>query len=134
MRGALAEYIKFLSTPSARRATDQRRTSSVDMYQFLSTPSARRATHELRVDSRPEDISIHALCEEGDPCDMSVGEQAIKFLSTPSARRATEDAHGNYMTEQISIHALCEEGDFFSVVLHPAQSDFYPRPLRGGRP
>ena len=34
----------------------------------------------------------------------------------------------------ISIHALREEGDFFSVVLHPAQSDFYPRPPRGGRP
>ena len=35
---------------------------------FLSTPSARRATQRLRCGSCPEyGISIHALREEGDP-------------------------------------------------------------------
>ena len=33
---------------------------------FLSTPSARRATPPVRHGRRLEDISIHALREEGD--------------------------------------------------------------------
>ena len=34
-------------------------------------------------------ISIHALCEEGDSLNGVSGPNPIKFLSTPSARRAT---------------------------------------------
>ena len=36
--------LRFLSTPSARRATFQTKGHSLQMAQFLSTPSARRAT------------------------------------------------------------------------------------------
>ena len=58
-------FFRFLSTPSARRAT---------LYvvgqdfsaQFLSTPSARRATKDTIKDSTGSLISIHALREEGD--------------------------------------------------------------------
>ena len=79
-------------------------------------------------------ISIHALCEEGDPWPLPFqpcrgyfyprplrgGRQgalsqviaAAQFLSTPSARRATS-----------SPFDACVPW-----------SDFYPRPLRGGRP
>ena len=79
----------FLSTPSARRATSRRgKTRSERGYfyprplrggrlrytglteeqkQFLSTPSARRATPAFLPLFRPLGISIHALCEEGDP-------------------------------------------------------------------
>ena len=61
----LSDYLRFLSTPSARRATKS------DFYTapastFLSTPSARRAT-SARFAHRPPRA----------------------FLSTPSARRAT---------------------------------------------
>ena len=56
----------FLSTPSARRATEGGYVGS-DLYKFLSTPSARRATRQISTNTR-------ALC---------------LFLSTPSARRAT---------------------------------------------
>ena len=56
---------KFLSTPSARRATDAALGDS-EAAKFLSTPSARRATYETALESPKEDISIHALCEEGD--------------------------------------------------------------------
>ena len=36
---------------------------------------------------------------------------------------------------QISIHALREEGDFWIIVVASGgDSDFYPRPPRGGRP
>ena len=36
-----------------------------------------------------DDISIHALCEEGDDEHNGTFEEAKEFLSTPSARRAT---------------------------------------------
>ena len=80
---------EFLSTPSARRATLSLPPSAVHLNQFLSTPSARRATSGWR--PRPpwrcnfyprpprggrhndgscqdcaQQISIHALREEGD--------------------------------------------------------------------
>ena len=101
---------RFLSTPSARRATgDFVEVCGKEL--FLSTPSARRATCFVlwRLMSKP--ISIHALCEEGDHFRCV---QARGYIP-------------------ISIHALCEEGDqcvLCSIRLAP---DFYPRPLRGGR-
>ena len=79
--------------------------------EFLSTPSARRATqhiggvlsagiisiHALREEGDPDrsarwwryPISIHALREEGDAATTSPRQTARRFLSTPSARRAT---------------------------------------------
>ena len=101
---------------------------------FLSTPSARRATHELDHGQRAQVISIHALCEEGDPenvviskmpeisihalCEEGDGAGLLLstckqlFLSTPSARRATTKAvNVSPKNMRISIHALCEEGD-----------------------
>ena len=35
--------------------------------------------------------------------------------------------------DTISIHALCEEGDMLQGSPAAQLSDFYPRPLRGGR-
>ena len=56
------------------------------------------------------------------------------FLSTPSARRATVNACMGLYCSMISIHALCEEGDTPLQWSKTALRDFYPRPLRGGRP
>ena len=36
--------------------------------------------------------------------------------------------------EGISIHALCEEGDLWQNADPRPHFNFYPRPLRGGRP
>ena len=95
---------------SARRATiPQNRAQR--RQQFLSTPSARRATeswqrqqcfqrisiHALREEGDPhlrglrgrDGISIHALREEGDPEGGVRTCLRSKFLFTPSARRAT---------------------------------------------
>ena len=57
--------------------------------QFLSTPSARRATDLHITYNHGNGISIHALREEGDPTFQRVCETPFRFLSTPSARRAT---------------------------------------------
>ena len=56
---------RFLSTPSARRATlDKAYERKFGI--FLSTPSARRATHHDGPMAALQLISIHALREEGD--------------------------------------------------------------------
>ena len=103
-------FAKFLSTPSARRATACRSCCccSPDI-------SIHALCEEGDVETRGEEcfqnISIHALCEEGDERGSGVRHRQREFLSTPSARRATgrERDRGAY------------------------QGDFYPRPLRGGR-
>ena len=56
---------KFLSTPSARRAT-WTATLRRSFTKFLSTPSARRATRAEKAAEAAREISIHALREEGD--------------------------------------------------------------------
>ena len=40
---------------------------TLGVTRFLSTPSARRATHRHHGPRRSDSISIHALREEGDP-------------------------------------------------------------------
>ena len=79
---------KFLSTPSARRATEAY-IKPLGLRLFLSTPSARRATRILARDGRATRISIHALREEGDSMSSFGLPLIALFLSTPSARRAT---------------------------------------------
>ena len=77
---------------------------------FLSTPSARRATCPIRLLPRSEQISIHALREEGDA------------------------VHGpENLVDAISIHALREEGDWAGRAHPSCKGYFYPRPPRGGR-
>ena len=59
-----------------------------------------------------EQISIHALREEGDAYIAVGGTMKNLFLSTPSARRATCRCWSSAFGGSISIHALREEGDF----------------------
>ena len=66
---------------------------------------------QLLHDAEDDEISIHALREEGDRAARSAGDTIWLFLSTPSARRAT--AIRNAELEVLR--------------------DFYPRPPRGGR-
>ena len=100
---------------------------------FLSTPSARRATSRRRGLRRQRRISIHALCEEGDWLLWASRRALSRFLSTPSARRATRQRCFLY----------CPKTDFYPRPLRggrrgmwssgTTRHNFYPRPLRGGR-
>ena len=104
------------------------------LNRFLSTPSARRAT-QVNQDNQPIiSISIHALREEGDGSRSVDVLVEAEFLSTPSARRATKNPRHRCQAVSISIHALREEGDASSSTPSSAQEYFYPRPPRGGRP
>ena len=124
---------KFLSTPSARRATFFRCTSCwIDtisihalreegdfyfdvickgFFAFLSTPSARRATRGTEAIGQRFCNFYPRPPRGGRQCNHSKGNTAKQFLSTPSARRAT----------------------FFAVLKWHRKLDFYPRPPRGGR-
>ena len=147
---------------------------------FLSTPSARRATILWDSFKHFMGISIHALREESDRKKTGENLMHMQFLSTPSARRATKRRWEKYQASndfyprpprgerrirpvgmgrhhQISIHALREESDFVVfVVVHGKKQflstpsarratrrprpachrprHFYPRPPRGERP
>ena len=111
-----------------------RQHSAVCNELFLSTPSARRATAPRAPLNAFQNISIHALREEGDvradqirkatkeflstlSARRATGQEqpffqgVAKFLSTPSARRATQGFKFFRGHAVISIHALREEGD-----------------------
>ena len=105
----------------------------MDFTKFLSTPSARRATSYGRYARKGRAISIHALREEGDPAPQLSRPTRQIFLSTPSARRATWPDGLRWHLSAISIHALREEGDPRSIMRLQVRYNFYPRPPRGGR-
>ena len=105
----MAQGRRFLSTPSARRAT----VNSFNVYidgVFLSTPSARRAT------------------------TAAVGyDDDYEFLSTPSARRATQVIHKSINIKIFLSTPSARRATLSSLNTGTGGADFYPRPPRGGR-
>ena len=101
----------FLSTPSARRATQKCSEYAASTCNFYPRPPRGGRPGAHRHSGRYDAISIHALREEGDYASRSLSLSVILFLSTPSARRAT--------AALAFLASLCK--------------DFYPRPPRGGR-
>ena len=132
--GGLVTPTGFLSTPSARRAT-QIITVWEWIRKFLSTPSARRATQDRGQVRDDLPISIHALREEGDHHhrrgDARAPEISIHALREEGDGQGTVDIA---QATPISIHALREEGDGGTERSKEKSKDFYPRPPRGGRP
>ena len=106
-----ATDIKFLSTPSARRAT-KRVTQKGGDRRFLSTPSVRRAIDFSKHKRKGSSIflSTPSARRATGRIDYETHRRNI-FLSTPSARRATQQPERMGDRHQISIHALREEGD-----------------------
>ena len=102
---------------------------------FLSTPSARRATHFLSFPWITAEISIHALCEEGDSRSSALNLSEMLFLSTPSARRATADTtdKSKQRMEFLSTPSA-RRATRTTRASESVYRNFYPRPLRGGRP
>ena len=154
-RTAKVELDSYPRPPRGGRPAGHRRPTP--HREFLSTPSARRATQcRTGLHDRAR-ISIHALREEGDLCKMQ--EQAVisVFLSTPSARRATtpfgasSDGLFQFLSTP-SVRRATVDGpvsvqlvEFLSTpsvrrATVPKFSRlfwicyFYPRPPRGGRP
>ena len=107
---AMGYVTKFLSTPSARRATQSGKTCTCVPSNFYP---------------RPPRGGRHA--------HISIPAPFAQFLSTPSARRATYKRTELEPSMDISIHALREEGDSRRKRSKSNLKYFYPRPPRGGR-
>ena len=101
---------------------------------FLSTPSARRATDDSQPDDETKGISIHALREEGDPKVRIQRPSRNGFLSTPSARRATRSSCWLTAGASYFYPRPPRGGRPMAFPLPPSTANFYPRPPRGGRP
>ena len=101
---------------------------------FLSTPSARRATHDKGLQRRVKEYFYPRPPRGGRRQDIFYDLQAEPFLSTPSARRATTEevrpALFILFLSTPSARRATSDGRHTGS-LH---SDFYPRPPRGGRP
>ena len=109
------------------------RTMKHSAIRFLSTPSARRATNTAALSVTTMNISIHALREEG---DMQETENPKRLWISIHALREEGDgviSPDSRMQIPISIHALREEGDCRLRQRQDWETNFYPRPPRGGR-
>ena len=103
MTAAVAEAtLNFYPRPPRGGRRTAMKNVLVDML-FLSTPSARRATPVCGDQKLGQDISIHALREEGDERTAVAIGHAVIFLSTPSARRATEVLPGDTARVQLFL-------------------------------
>ena len=101
----------FLSTPSARRATDLPLFCDGDRHDFYPRPprgGRRRALLPL--------------------------SSAVNFYPRPPRGGRHPQPPDRRCQNQISIHALREEGDMPRSTPTSAGAYFYPRPPRGGRP
>ena len=83
LRSELTEIAEFLSTPSVRRATVVDQAAFAVHHAFLSTPSVRRATLFPGRYTARENISIHALREEGDAALAPPVRAAVYFYPRP---------------------------------------------------
>ena len=125
---AIFQFIQFLSTPSARRATGA--SAPVRAGCAISIHALREEGDIM--DTKLEEltrISIHALREEGDAWGGKTIKSYKEFLSTPSARRATcPRSPARSRSSPISIHALREEGDLIDQAATALKAQFLSTP------
>ena len=120
--------------PRPPRGGRPMKNSSLPAYKlFLSTPSARRATEQARKFIQQTFISIHALREEGDHIPAAGRHPGENFYPRPPRGGRRLDTPLRFGQSFISIHALREEGDASSSSSSMTMTNFYPRPPRGGR-
>ena len=131
---AAAQRLLFLSTPSARRATAWRWLMVTFTVNFYPRPPRGGRHQKLIAAQEANDISIHALREEGDAscrCSRLANE---RFLSTPSARRATGGPCPTIRGPDDFYPRPPRGGRLVVQPFGQTLEDFYPRPPRGGRP
>ena len=101
---------------------------------FLPTPSARRATPS-RLDSQASDGNFYPRPPRGGRHGIAdLGNTVTRFLPTPSARRATPDTptSANGCQEFLPTPSARRATTFIIIVVL-LSLNFYPRPPRGGR-
>ena len=132
--GNVTDYLLSISIHALREEGDARSEFRLCItLRFLSTPSARRATVPLMVFQTPHTDFYPRPPRGGRQEPMKASVRHRLFLSTPSARRATDHMDDETEASKISIHALREEGDLVRLCRKAPVPNFYPRPPRGGR-
>ena len=105
-----------------------------EWFRFLSTPSARRATRRFSPSHPRCDISIHALREEGDSVTSASATRTADFYprpprgGRPSPNRGPSEANDQFLSTPSARRATW--------CVSPGNTSsryFYPRPPRGGR-
>ena len=124
----------FQSTPSARRATAVLIVYICVFVDFNPRPPRGGRPGRQNHTTRKDDISIHALREEGDQHRLRCRRRTAAFQSTPSVGKATGQAQDPGTRQAISIRNLHMEGDYRQAdCLRRGIHDFNPRPPRGER-
>ena len=103
------------------------------MSKFLSTPSARRATKTPKQEKSTKVISIHALREEGDGTRRPMVPKPSNFYPRPprgGRPKATEAAEAKEYFYPRPPRGGRRTTPRYSNIT----KNFYPRPPRGGRP
>mgnify|MGYP004457927509 FL=1 len=125
----------MVSIHALREEGDQRAARGIQpCKRFLSTPSARRATRTLTRPEAPEPVSIHALREEGDATPSKNTSQEGCFYPRPP--RGGRQKPGKARPRLASFYPRPPRGGRLRVdflTFYPLKG-FYPRPPRGGRP
>ena len=103
--------IQFLSTPSARRATNISKTINFTIDDFYPRPPRGGRRDDSQGNKYALTISIHALREEGDLITMLLKISSSNFYPRPP--RGGRPSHPRWSSQH---------------------QNFYPRPPRGGRP
>ena len=106
----------FLSTPSARRATNCAPPPCLPVRYFYPRPprGGRRRTYLW--ERNEKGISIHALREEGDRSGRTARRVPCHFYPRPPRGGRPELQRIPHIVNPISIHALREEGDLLPLL------------------
>ena len=105
------EKEKFLSTPSARRATLRSAHRSEKLFYFYPRPPRGGRLIDRSKCKTAAQISIHALREEGDLSVLSPISVVIHISIHALREEGDHYVLGSPVGQDISIHALREEGD-----------------------
>ncbi len=100
---------------------------------FLSTPSARRATRRSEQSRHVSAYFYPRPPRGGRRLVLLISAGRIYFYPRPPRGGRPRLRVLDPFVLEISIHALREEGDFAFLALAGFVLDFYPRPPRGGR-
>ena len=106
-----SEWLEYFYPRPPRGGRLKGQKKVVGRYLFLSTPSARRATQKGCTGWDSQVISIHALREEGDPPQRRGITARRNFYPRPPRGGRPRLSGVPLRTLEISIHALREEGD-----------------------
>ena len=116
-----------------RGGRQQLKDKETSMSKFLSTPSARRATKTPKQEKSTKVISIHALREEGDGTRRPMVPKPSNFYPRPprgGRPKATEAAEAKEYFYPRPPRGGRRTTPRYSNIT----KNFYPRPPRGGRP